>query len=136
MHEQNKFSIYSHVIMKFFEKWVLVPLFIDSWNLVLPELILQMLNYQHLHVIIYGGQAIPWKSAMNKNRYHTTHLMNYRISRSPNWLDMVLEHFSYWGCILPLGKGLTSDRRWWCDEWGLDRLSGLLVNQGQVSGGF
>lgn len=72
--------------MKFSEKWVLVPLFIDSWNLVLPELILQMLNYQHLHVIIYGGQAIPWKSAMNKNRYHTTHLMNYRISRSPNWL--------------------------------------------------
>lgn len=34
------------------------------------------------------------------------------------------------------GKGLTSDRRGWCDERGLDRLSGLLVNQRQVSGGF
>lgn len=134
MHEQNKFSSYSRVIMKFFEKWVLVPLFIDSWNLIYLNWYCKC--YQHLHVIIYCGQAIPWKSAMNKNRYHTTHLMNYRISWTPNWLDMVLEHFSYWGCILPLGKGLTSDRRWWGDEWGLDRLSGLLVNQGQVSGGF
>lgn len=105
--------------MKFFEKWVLVPLFIDSWNLIYLNWYCKC--YQHLHVIIYCGQAIPWKSAMNKNRYHTTHLMNYRISRSPNWLDMVLEHFSYWGCILPLGPRRTyfwqALMGWWVGTW-------------------
>lgn len=44
--------------------------------------------------------------------------------------------FQLLGLHSPPGKGLTSDRRGWCDERGLDRLSGLLVNQRQVSGGF